>query len=27
LVLCIMACVAANKGEDYRYPVSIRLVK
>ena len=27
LVLSIMACVAANKGEPYRYPVSLRLVK
>ncbi len=27
LVFCIMGCVAANKGEPYRYPVSLRLVK
>jgi len=27
LVFCIMACVAANKGQDYRYPVSIRFIK
>jgi uncharacterized Tic20 family protein len=27
LIFCIMGCVAANKGEHYRYPVSIRLVK
>ena len=27
LIFCIMACVAANKGEHYRYPVSLRLVK
>lgn len=27
LIFCIMACVAANKGEHYRYPVSIRLIK
>ncbi len=27
LVLCIMACVAANKGEHYKYPLCIRLVK
>jgi uncharacterized protein len=27
LVFCILACVAANKGEHYRYPVSIRLIK
>ena len=27
LVLCIMACVAANKGEHYRYPLCLRLVK
>lgn len=26
LVFCILAGVAANKGEDYRYPVSIRLI-
>jgi hypothetical protein len=27
LVLTIMAGLAANKGEDYRYPINIRLVK
>lgn len=27
LIFCIMACIAASKGEDYRYPVSLRLVK
>lgn len=27
LVLTIMAGIAANRGEDYRYPVNIRLVK
>lgn len=27
LVFCIMACVAANKGEHYRYPVCLRLIK
>lgn len=27
VVFCILACVAANKGEDYRYPVCIRLIK
>jgi uncharacterized protein len=27
LILIIMASVAANKGEDYRYPMTIRLVK
>ncbi len=27
LVFSIMACVAASKGQHYRYPVSIRLVK
>lgn len=27
LVLTIMAAVAANRGEDYRYPVNLRLVK
>lgn len=27
LVLTIMAAVAANRGEDYRYPVNIRLIK
>ncbi|MHC5101233.1 MAG: DUF4870 domain-containing protein [Planctomycetota bacterium] len=27
LIFCILACVAASKGEDYRYPVSLRLVK
>ena len=27
LVLTIMASLAANRGEDYRYPVNLRLVK
>jgi uncharacterized Tic20 family protein len=27
LVFVIMACVKSSKGEDYRYPLSIRLVK
>ena len=27
LIFCILACVAASKGEDYRYPISLRLVK
>lgn len=27
LVLTIMAAVAANRGEDYRYPVNLRLIK
>jgi hypothetical protein len=27
LILCIMAAVAASKGEDYRYPFALRLVK
>ncbi|MHC4987760.1 MAG: DUF4870 domain-containing protein [Planctomycetota bacterium] len=27
LIFCILACVAASKGENYRYPVSLRLVK
>jgi hypothetical protein len=27
LIFCIMACVAVNKGEHYRYPVSIRFIK
>ena len=27
LVLSIMAAVAANRGEDYRYPVNLRLIK
>lgn len=27
LVFAIMACLAANKGQDYRYPVSIRFIK
>lgn len=27
LIFCILAGVAANKGENYRYPLSIRLVK
>ena len=27
LVLCIMAAIAANKGDLYRYPVNWRLIK
>ena len=27
LIFCIMACIAANKGEHYRYPLSIRFIK
>jgi len=27
LIFCIMGCVAANKGQNYRYPVSLRLIK
>ncbi len=27
IVFSIMACIAASKGQHYRYPVSIRLVK
>ena len=27
LVLSIVACVKSSKGEDYRYPVALRLVK
>lgn len=27
IVFCIVACVKANSGEAYRYPVSIRFVK
>jgi uncharacterized Tic20 family protein len=27
VVFCIIACVAANKGEYYRYPMNIRLIK
>ena len=27
LILCIMAGMAANRGENYRYPFSLRLVK
>lgn len=27
IVFCIMACIAANKGEPYRYPVCLRLIK
>ena len=27
LILSIMACIAASKGEPYRYPLSLRLVK
>ena len=27
LIFCIIACIAANKGERYRYPFAIRLIK
>jgi len=27
LIFCILAGMAANKGENYRYPVSLRLIK
>ena len=27
LIFCIMACIATNKGEHYRYPLSIRFIK
>lgn len=27
IVFCILASVAASKGEDYRYPVCLRLIK
>ena len=27
LIFCIMGCTAANKGEHYRYPVSLRFIK
>ncbi len=27
VVFSIMGCVSASKGQDYRYPVSIRLIK
>ncbi len=27
LILCIVAAIAANKGEDYRYPFALRLIK
>ena len=27
LVLCIMAAIASNKGEQYKYPVNWRLIK
>jgi uncharacterized Tic20 family protein len=27
LVFCILAAVATNKGQDYRYPLNWRLVK
>jgi len=27
IVLCIMAAVAANRGERYRYPMTLRLLK
>ncbi|PKO52471.1 MAG: DUF4870 domain-containing protein [Betaproteobacteria bacterium HGW-Betaproteobacteria-2] len=26
IVFCIMAAVAASKGENYRYPISLRLI-
>lgn len=27
LIFCIMAAMAASKGEDYKYPFALRLVK
>ena len=27
IVFCVMASMAASKGEDYKYPVSLRLIK
>ncbi len=27
VIFCILACVAANNGQWYRYPVSLRLIK
>jgi uncharacterized Tic20 family protein len=27
LIFCIMACVAVNKGEHYRYPLTVRFIK
>ncbi len=27
LIYCIMAAMAVNKGEDYRYPFALRLIK
>lgn len=27
IVMAIIACIAANKGEAYRYPLTIRLIK
>ncbi len=27
LVFCIMAAMAVNRGEDYRYPIALRLIK
>lgn len=27
IVFSILACVAASKGQDYRYPISLRLIK
>jgi uncharacterized Tic20 family protein len=27
LILCIMAAMAVSKGEDYKYPFAIRLIK
>ena len=27
IIFCILATVAANRGEDYRYPINIRIIK
>lgn len=27
IVFCVIAGIAANKGEDYKYPFTLRLVK
>lgn len=27
IIFCVMACIAANKGEHYRYPLNIRFIK
>lgn len=27
LILCIVAAIAASKGQDYRYPFALRLIK